>query len=145
MNAPADVTMIKTAAETALANAYTEARTRLPGGGAIAAQRAAAFDIFAEQGLPHRRVEEWKYTDLRALMREAKPLASPPDAAAKARAKTAAQMIGDVECRRLVFVDGAFVPELSDTAAPEPGLAVGSLADALADNDAAVVEKIGTL
>ena len=28
-----------------------------------------------EAGLPHRRVEEWKYTDLRALMRDAKPLA----------------------------------------------------------------------
>ena len=133
MNAPADVKVIKTAAETALANAYAEARARLPGGDAIAAQRAAAFDIFAKEGLPHRRVEEWKYTDLRALMREAKPLASPPDAAAKARAKTAGQMLGDVETRRIVFVDGAFVPELSDTAALERGLTVGSLAAALAD------------
>jgi Fe-S cluster assembly protein SufD len=145
MNAPADVTVIKTAAETALANTYTEARTRLPGGGAIAAQRAAAFDIFAEQGLPHRRVEEWKYTDLRALMREAKPLASPPDAAAKARAKTAAQMLGDVETRRIVFVDGAFVPELSDTAALERGLTVGSLAAALADRDPVLTAYLGKL
>jgi Fe-S cluster assembly protein SufD len=145
MNAMADAKVIKTAVETALAHAYAQVRTRLPGDGAIAAQRAAAFDVFAREGLPHRRVEEWKYTDLRALMREAKPLASPPDAAAKARAKSAGAMIGDVECRRLVFVDGAFVPELSDTAALEPGLTVGSLADALADNDAAVVEKIGTL
>ena len=145
MNAPAEVRVIKTAAETALANAYTEARTRLPGGDAIAAQRAAAFDIFAKEGLPHRRVEEWKYTDLRALMREAKPLASPPDAAAKARAKTAGQMLGDVETRRIVFVDGAFVPELSDTAALERGLTVGSLAAALAAGDPALTEKLGTL
>ena len=145
MNAPAEVRVIKTAAETALANAYTEARTRLPGGDAIAAQRAAAFDIFAKEGLPHRRVEEWKYTDLRALMREAKPLASPPDAAAKARAKTEGQMLGDVETRRIVFVDGAFVPELSDTAALERGLTVGSLAAALAAGDRALTEKLGTL
>src|SRR5208282_965479 len=145
MNAPADVTVIKTAAETALANAYTEARTRLPGGDAIAAQRAVAFDIFAEQGLPHRRVEEWKYTDLRALMREAKPLASPPDAAAKARAKTAGQMLGDVETRRIVFVDGAFVPELSDTTALERGLTVGSLAAALADRDPVLTAHLGKL
>ena len=48
--------------------------------------RSERFDA---QGLPHRRVEEWKYTDLRALMRDAKPLAAPPDAAAKARAKDA--------------------------------------------------------
>ena len=141
MNAPADVTVIKTAAETALANAYAEARARLPGGDAIAAQRAAAFDIFAKEGLPHRRVEEWKYTDLRALMREAKPLASPPDAAAKARARTAGQMLGDVETRRIVFVDGAFVPELSDTAALERGLTVGSLAAALADRRSGAYRK----
>ena len=145
MNAPAEVRVIKTAAETALATAYTEARTRLPGGDAIAAQRAAAFDIFAKEGLPHRRVEEWKYTDLRALMREAKPLASPPDAAAKARAKTAGQMLGDVETRRIVFVDGAFVQELTDTAALERGLTVGSFAAALAAGDPALTEKLGTL
>ena len=83
----AEVTIIKTAAETALAQAFAQARARLPGDDAVAAQRDAAFDVFAKEGLPHRRVEEWKYTDLRALMRDAKPLASPPDAAAKARAK----------------------------------------------------------
>src|SRR6202050_4134083 len=125
MNVMADVKVMKTAAETALAQAYTQARPSLPGGFAIAAQRAAAFDVFAKEGLPHRRIEDWKYTDLRALMREAKPLAAPPDAAAKARAKTAGALLGDVEARRLVFVDGAFVAELSDVAALEPGLSVG--------------------
>ena len=59
MNAMADVKVIKTAAETALANAYSEARGRLPGDGAVAAQREAAFEVFAKHGLPHRRVEEW--------------------------------------------------------------------------------------
>src|SRR5215475_11575513 len=110
----AEVKIIKTAAETALADAFDQARGRLPGKGAVAARRQAAFDLFARQGLPHRRLEEWKYTDLRALMSEAKPLASPPDAAAKARARSAGAVIGDVEARRLVFVDGAFVPHLSD-------------------------------
>ncbi len=145
MNALAEVTVMKTAAETALAQAFAQARSRLPGSGAVAAQRAAAFDLFAKEGLPHRRVEDWKYTDLRALMREAKPLANPPDAAAKARAKTAGALIGDVESRRLVFVDGAFVAELSDIAALEPGLAVGSLAAALSANDPALAAHLGKL
>jgi Fe-S cluster assembly protein SufD len=78
-------------------------------------------------------------------MREAKPLASPPDAAAKARAKTAGAVLGDVETRRLVFVDGAFVPELSDIAALEKGLTLGSLADGLADNDPALTAHLGKL
>jgi Fe-S cluster assembly protein SufD len=140
-----EVTAIKTAAETALAQAFSQARPRLPGKGAIAAQRDAAFDVFAKSGLPHRRVEEWKYTDLRALMRDAKPLASPPDATAKARAKTAGALVGELEARRLVFVDGSFVAELSDTTKLESGLTVGSLADALAENDPALATHLGKL
>ncbi|MGB6537346.1 MAG: Fe-S cluster assembly protein SufD [Xanthobacteraceae bacterium] len=141
----AELKVIKTAAETALANAFAAARTRLPGDESIAATRAAAFELFAKEGLPHRRIEEWKYTDLRALMHEAKPLALPPDAAAKAQAKTAGALLGDVESRRLVFVDGAFVPELSDVAALEPGLWVASLASALAERDATVLGYLGKL
>jgi Fe-S cluster assembly protein SufD len=141
----AEVATIKTAAETALAQAYSEARGRLPGDDAVAAQRAAAFDVFAKAGLPHRRVEEWKYTDLRALMRDAKPLAAPPDAAAKARAKTAGAALGDVETRRLVFVDGAFVAELSDVGNLERGLSVGSLARALSDGDPTLTAHLGKL
>ena len=141
----AEVAIIKTAAEAALAQAFSQARGRLPGDGAIAAQRAAAFDVFAKTGLPHRRIEDWKYTDLRALMREAKPLAAPPDAAAKARAKTAGALLGDVEARRLVFVDGAFVAELSDVENLESGLTVGSLADSLSNGDPTLAAHLGKL
>ncbi|MGB7101017.1 MAG: Fe-S cluster assembly protein SufD [Xanthobacteraceae bacterium] len=141
----ADVKVMKTAAETALAQTYAQAHASLPGGAAIAQQRAAAFDLFAREGLPHRRVEDWKYTDLRALMRDAKPLAGPPDAAAKNKAKAAGQMLGDIGARRLVFVDGAFVLELSDTAALEAGLSIGSLGDALAGNDAMLAAHLGKL
>ena len=141
----AEVAHIKTVAETALANAFAEARTRLPGDDAVAARRDAAFALFVSEGLPHRRIEEWKYTDLRALMREAKPLANPPDAAAKALGKTAGAVLGDVETRRLVFVDGSFVEELSDLSDLEPGLSVGSLAEALADGDPAVLGHLGKL
>jgi Fe-S cluster assembly protein SufD len=78
-------------------------------------------------------------------MREAKPLASPPDAAAKARGRSAGSVIGDVEARRLVFVDGVFVPDLSDLHDLERGLAIGSLAGALADGDAEVASRLGKL
>ena len=145
MNVTADVKVMKTAAESALAQTFAQARARLPGGGAIAARRQAAFDVFASEGLPHRRVEDWKYTDLRALMRDAKPLASPPDAKAKAKAKHAGALIGDIDARRLVFVDGAFVPELSDLAALEEGLEISSLADALSEPTALLDAHLGKL
>jgi Fe-S cluster assembly protein SufD len=145
MNAMADVKVIKTAAETTLANAFAELRARLPGDEAMAARREAAFDVFAREGLPHRRIEEWKYTDLRALMRDAKPLANPPDAAAKARAAKAAALLGDVETRRLVFVNGTLVKDLSDLGGLEPGLSIASLADALSAADPVVLSHLGKL
>jgi Fe-S cluster assembly protein SufD len=141
----AEIATIKTAAETGLAQAFSQVRGRLPGDEAIAAQRDAAFDLFAKQGLPHRRIEDWKYTDLRALMRDAKPLAAPPDAATKARAKDAGGLLGDIEARRLVFVDGVFVPELSDLRNLESGLTIVSLAAALADGDPTLTAHLGRL
>ena len=59
----AEVRQIKTAAEQGLAAEWEQAKGRLPGSSAL---REAAFRRFEVRGLPHRRVEEWKYTDLRA-------------------------------------------------------------------------------
>ncbi len=137
----AEITPIKTAAETGLAGAFAALR----GGFAddpIAARREAAFRRFEAQGLPHRRVEEWKYTDLRALMRDVKPLADTPVADAKARAKGAGSIFATIDARRIVFVDGAFVAELSDLAALEPGLRISSLADVLSRGPAELAEHL---
>src|ERR1700745_4051699 len=109
----AEVRPIKTAAEQALAEAFAARKPALARD-PLAAQREAAFGRFAAEGLPHRRVEDWKYTDLRALMREAKPLAGPPDAAGIARAKNAGGLLRGVEARRIVLVDGGVAAGLSD-------------------------------
>src|ERR1700742_556323 len=127
-----EVRPIKTAAETALATKFAIANRALPGAPAVAALREDAFRRFESEGLPHRRVEEWKYTDLRALMREAKPLAGPPDGAAKARAEGLLATLAAIEARRIVFADGVFAPELSDLAGLEPGLSIRSTAQMLA-------------
>src|SRR5215467_9766843 len=140
----AEVRPIKTAAETALAQSFAAVKRALPGAGAVGALREDAFRRFETEGLPHRRVEDWKYTDLRALMREAKPLGGPPDAAGIARAKNAGAALAQVKARRIVLVDGAFVPQLSDLAALEPGLTIASMAQALAAGDKDVVGLIGT-
>jgi Fe-S cluster assembly protein SufD len=126
----ADITPIKTAAESGLAEAFMALRGRLADG-AVTARRTAAFGRFEAQGLPHRRVEEWKYTDLRVLMRDAKPVAGAPGARAKARSKSAGGVFAATGARRIVFVDGALVPELSDLVALDPGLSIYSLADVL--------------
>jgi Fe-S cluster assembly protein SufD len=81
----AEVRQMRTPAETALGASFAAVKSALPGAGGVAALREEAFQRFDRQGLPHRRVEEWKYTDLRALMRDAKPLAGVPDAGGAGR------------------------------------------------------------
>lgn len=138
----AELKVIKTTAEEGLAETFAGARARLPGAAAVKSLRETAFRTFEAKGLPHRRVEEWKYTDLRALMRDAKPLAPMPDAAAKLKARSGGAFATAVKARRIVIVDGVFAADLSDLGALEPGLSIGSLADALAKGDPGVVERL---
>lgn len=138
----AEVRTIKTAAELSLADAYAAAKAKLPG---VAARRETAFRKFEADGLPNRRVEEWKYTDLRALLREAKPIAGAPDAAGKAFARDAGKIVGDMDARRIVFVDGAFVPELSDLSDLSKGLTIRPMAEALTRDDLLIAKHLGKL
>jgi Fe-S cluster assembly protein SufD len=133
---------VKTKAEQALADAFAAAKPRLPGKGALEKLREEAFRRFDAQGLPHRRVEEWKYTDLRALMRDAKPLAQPPSAQAKTEAASAGKALSEVVAQRLVFIDGQFAPDLSDRVC-ETGLTVSSMADALAKGNPLITSHVG--
>ena len=134
----AEIRPIKTAAETALAAEFADREGARCRARRVAALREAAFKRFETAGLPHRRVEEWKYTDLRALMRDAKPLAAPPDAAAKARAKDAGAAFASIEApphrvRRRRVRAGTL-----RSRRPRAGLTIRSMAQALASNDAAV-------
>ncbi|ABD07693.1 Iron-regulated ABC transporter permease protein SufD [Rhodopseudomonas palustris HaA2] len=108
---------------------------RQPDAGQVADARRDALAAFQRIGLPHRRIEDWKYTDLRALMREVLPVAPAPDAAALARAEAAVKLHAIDGVRRLVLVDGALVPSLSDLTALEAGLSIRSLRDALDAGD----------
>jgi Fe-S cluster assembly protein SufD len=140
-----EVRPLKTTAECALGVNFAAARGNLPGVDTVAALRDEAFRRFETDGLPNRRIEEWKYTDLRALMRDAKPLAPLPNAGAKRRAAEQSAMLASIDARRIVFVDGTFVPELSDLAGLEAGLTIRSMALALAAGDPQVVTRLGQI
>jgi Fe-S cluster assembly protein SufD len=122
------VTPLKTAAEQALSAQFAAAKAELPGALPVRKLREDAFAGFEVRGLPHRRLETWRYTDLRGLLREARPLAESATISKAVRARVAALPAGGV---RLVLVDGVFVPELSTLEGLPEGLAVHSLADAL--------------
>src|SRR4051794_23208149 len=115
---------------------FAAARSRLPGSGVVAEARQSAFDDFAGRGLPHRRIEEWKYTDLRALLRNVTPLAASPGKDALARAAKALKSLKIHGTQKLVLVDGVFIPQLSDVATPDAGIHVQTLREVLEKADA---------
>jgi Fe-S cluster assembly protein SufD len=128
-----NVVLAKSETRHVAGNLFTAARDRLPGEGQVAQARQQAFESYERAGLPHRRLEDWKYTDLRALMREVLPLAAAPDSSAMERAKTALAALPAVDACRLVLVDGLFAPALSDLAALEAGIRVQALREILED------------
>src|SRR5712691_2893619 len=133
-----NLVLAKTETGRAVTSVFAVARDRLPGAGKVADARLKAFDAYESAGLPHRRIEEWKYTDLRVLMREVFPLAPAPDAKALKNAEAALKRHKVRGTRRLVLVDGVFAPKLSDTGDLEKGLTIRSLRDVLEAGDAAL-------
>jgi len=126
-----EVRASKTPAEQALSDAFAAARATLPGASAVAALRDDAFQRFDARGLPHRRVEEWKYTDLRALMREAKPLAGPAGTKPKGGIAT---ILSGVELDTVAIVNGRYEPDWTDFNNGDPGIAIVELFAYLAEN-----------
>ena len=137
---PARIISSRTDAEVTLADAFGAAKAGLPGTDAVKRMREAAFGAFASVGLPHRRLEAWHYTDLRTIMREALPVAARPDERAFGPINQDLAGRPSLGGRRLVVVDGTFVPALSD-ALPD-GASVRSLADVLGEGRADLIDLL---
>jgi Fe-S cluster assembly protein SufD len=128
-----NVVLAKTETGRALNDVFAVARDRLPGAGKVADARRQALDAYVRLGLPHRRIEDWKYTDLRMLMREVLPLADAPDQAALTRAKAALGGHAMAGATRLVLVDGVYSPELSEAADLDAAVRVQMVREVLDD------------
>ncbi len=137
-----NVALAKNDTASALSDSFAVACDRLPGAAHV---RRAAFEAYERTGLPNRRIEDWKYTDLRALMREVFPLAPAPDAATLTRAAAAVKLHAIEGARRLVLVDGVFAPKLSELGGLEQGLTVRTLREVLDAGDAALQAQLFSL
>jgi Fe-S cluster assembly protein SufD len=137
-----NVVLAKTETGRALSDIFGVARGRLPGTGEVADLRRQASEAYELAGLPHRRIEDWKYTDLRALMREVLPLAAAPDATALKRAGAAQKLHAIEGVRRLVLVDGVFAPKLSEIDNLEKGLSIRTLRDVLEAGDSGLQAQL---
>ena len=130
------VKQFQTRAEQAFVDLFNAAEQALPGAGNpwIADLRAKAIDAYGMLGLPHRRVEAWKYTDLRSRLTEALPLARATGVAVSEAeiARAFGADIAALAAYRLVIVEGELRSDLSDLAGLKAaGVEVVSLAEAL--------------
>ncbi|WP_454648005.1 Fe-S cluster assembly protein SufD [Bradyrhizobium liaoningense] len=138
-----NVAVAKTGGGRAVSDLFASAEGRLSGSPDVIAARREAFESYERLGLPHRRIEEWKYTDLRALVGEVLPLAAAPDAAALKRASDAVKAHAIEGARKLVLVDGVFAAELSDVKALASEVSLMTLREAL-QKDAGVLKTVST-
>src|SRR5947207_13605883 len=125
------VALTRTKVEQALSHDFEAVAAKLPGGRAVTEARKAAIGAFAALGLPHRRIEQWKWTDLRSALKEplAPAVGDAPSKASRAEIDAALEELAALDAHRMVFVDGLHAPELS-TAGMATGLEMASLAAA---------------
>ena len=111
------------------ANAYLEVFEQRPRSGedeATRATRRAALARFAEIGLPTRRQENWRFTNLRPLEKTIFPPARPD--APRPTLALPPQYALATPAYRFVLVNGRFAPELSDIANLPDGVRLRSVA-----------------
>ncbi len=90
--------------------------------------RRASYARFVEQGIPTSRAEDWKYTNV--VKAANVPLAVAPRAELGLDA-IAPYLLGGHKARRLIFVNGHIVPELSHVQSLPRGVRIMSLPRAL--------------
>lgn len=108
-----NVAVMKTKAEQGFVEQFERTADQLPGDALVKAARKAAIGRFSAVGLPHRRVEEWKYTDLRAALKEALPADVEADLSAADLASALGPHLAALPAVTVVFVNGRFSEALS--------------------------------
>jgi len=131
----ADLKLVQTAAEEALKAQFSASDARRTGWAANRAREA--FEAFTEQGMPHRRMEAWKYTDLRAMMREANTPSRP-----YAGALDALNVFADLDLLQFRVVNG-FVAEMPSSL--PVGMSVYRLRDVFGSGASPFTCHIGAL
>lgn len=115
----------------AFVSAYPSLAVQLAGAALpwLRRSRDEAFDRFAARGLPTTRDEDWKYTSVAAIERRAFRVEAAIEVSDEVRAVVLRHAIEGTQ--RMVFVDGHFVPGLSQPMPLPAGARVGSLAQAV--------------
>ena len=128
-----NVAITRTVAEKTLAEQFEDVLARLPGGEGVRADRRAAIGEFAGLGLPHRRIEEWKYTDLRQAIKAVGGIDVEPGAVSSDTLLSALGPLSAFAGSMCVLVDGVYRDDLS-TFAGASGVSARPLSERLAQS-----------
>jgi Fe-S cluster assembly protein SufD len=101
--------------------------------GRMRSLRKEALGLFEELGFPTVRNEDWKFTNLAALAKVPFKPASPPVAGELSLDRLEQATLPLKSAQRLVFLNGVFVPELSQIDRLPKGVMAKSLAQAIAE------------
>lgn len=107
-----NVNIQRSDAENAYLDAFAVAQDTLPNADWLVPMREAARKRFSETGLPHRRMEDWRWTDLRTMLDQGFPpaLSERPQTPVEVARETA---FAPLDRHVIVFVDGYFRADLS--------------------------------
>lgn len=130
------VQQFRSEVEQELLDSFAALQEALPGAQneQVAKLRAKAMERYAALGLPHRRIEAWKYTDLRARLGEAYPMVRPSGRPIEWTEieKGLGPRIAGLDAYRVIIAEGEFRAELSDVQAlKDAGVELRSLAETL--------------
>ncbi len=117
----------------------------LPGAGApwMRDLRRAALEHFAATGFPGQRHEDWRYAALQSLSTTAFRPTAGGQLARESERRILEYVLGSAEFPRLVFVNGAFAPQVSGRAVVPSGVVALPLAAALAGSSELLEAHLG--
>ena len=142
------VQQFRTKGEQAYLDMFAAASDALPGArdAFVSGLRKKAIEAYARLGLPHRRIEAWKYTDLRSRLADIQPLLRAAGVAVGEDDLKHAlgSAIAALPSHHLVIVEGEFRPDLSDLSELKSSdIEVLSLAQALEKPPAWLKKTLG--
>ncbi len=107
--------------------------------------RRAALRIFAEQGFPTTRQEEWRFTNVQPIAGTEFSPALRYHAGKVRPSDIEKFLFPGLDRSRLVFLNGHFAPEFSDISVVPPGVRVQSLAEAFRQDPELVLRHMTRL
>src|SRR5579862_184246 len=104
--------------------------------------RHAAIESFAELGFPTTHDEEWIYTSVSAIATTAFEPAH-VKLTAELRERITRLPLADLDCHRLTFINGSYVPELSSLGELPKGVKAGNIASGWKTHGALLERHLG--